>query len=214
MDERPGPDTAERTALRVRNAFQRCFAAGDVIFSAGDPGQHLYVIQSGEVSVAQDEPASFGGPRELRRLGPGELLGELALVTGRPHGTRAACVSDVTALELDRPTLESMCLEQPEIALRILQEVAKRLGDAEDQLAGLTGDAVRTVVRVLVRRSLPSNDRGVPIGGTLKSLAADAGLSMLETHHVLRELFDRRVIDLIDERLVARDLEALSACAD
>ena len=49
---------------------------------------------------------------------------------------------------------------------------------------------------------------------TLNRLAEQAGLSMLEAHRALHQLFDRKLLQLVDDTLVVPDLEALSACLE
>lgn len=205
-------DAGQTTAVRVRSAFQRSFAPGELVFEEGGEGAHLYVIQSGCVELTR---AERGGSRVVARLGPGEFFGDLAVVTGRPYETRAVAASEVSLLELDRATLEALCFEQPAISIRLIRELAGRLVEAEDRLAALgSSDLLRPVVRALVRQARPATEAGVLIPVTLRSLAADAGLSPLETHRVLHQLFDRKLLELVDEGLIARDLDSLCACLD
>ena len=69
------------------------------------------------------------------------------------------------------------------------------------------------VVRVLVRGAEPARD-GCRIPGTLRSVAAEAGVTLLEAHRALQQLIDRKVIRLVDDVLMASDVERLSACLD
>ena len=124
-------------------------------------------------------------------------------------------------LELDRATLESMCLAQPEIAIRLIRFLASRLIEAERRLASMgVDDLLRPVVRALVRSAEadPDADKSgkkafrVPIN--LRALSNQSGLSMLEAHRALHQLFDQKLLRLIDDALVVPDLEALSGCLD
>jgi CRP-like cAMP-binding protein len=196
------------TALEVRASYQRDFAAGETIFDEGDPGDKIYVIQSGEVELSR---TSESGQRVVARSGPGDFFGELGVVLGKPRRTRAAAVNNTRVLELDRDTLESMCLAQPAIAIRMIRILVSRLIEAERRLAALgVDDLLRPVVRGLVRRAEPHAEQGHRIPYTLRALAEDSGLSMFETHRALHQLFDRKVIRLIDDHLFTRDLDALS----
>jgi len=209
-----GSSQGETTAIRVRSSFQRSFEPGETVCDEGDAGDHLYVIQSGEVELIRE---GAGASRVVARIGPGDFFGELGAVLGRPCTTRAIAVRATRVLELDRETLESMCLEQPAIAIRLLRVVVSRLIEAETRLAALgVDDLLRPVVRGLVRRSEPDPDpkNGVRIRTSLRRLSEDAGLSMFETHRALHHLIDRKVVRLVDDCLFAADVDTLSAAVD
>jgi hypothetical protein len=73
------------------------------------------------------------------------------------------------------------------------------------------------VVRTLVRGAQPGSGEqrsSFRIPTTLRQLSEDAGLSMLEAHRALHQLLDRKLLQLVDDCLVVRDLEELSGCLD
>jgi CRP-like cAMP-binding protein len=172
------------------------------------------VIQSGEIELSREGP---GGQRGAARLGPGDFFGELGVVLGERVPTRAIAVKATRVLQLDRETLEAMCLAQPEIAIRMIRVLVSRLIEAERRLAALGAeDQLRPLVRSLVRHAQPAE--GTPpvvrIPTTLRKLAQEAGLSMLETHRTLHLLLERKLLQLVDDCLIVPDLEGLSACLD
>ncbi len=205
----------EDTAIRVRSIYERTLAPGDTVFDEGDPGDHLYVIQSGEIELAREGDEDR---RVVARLGPGDFFGELSVVAGQRRSTRAVAVKQTRLLELDRATLETMCLAQPEIAIRMIRILVSRLVEAENRLAMLgVDDLLRPVVRALVRAAEPAGENGgsgFRIFRTLRQLAEQAGLSMLEAHRALHQLFDRNLLHLVEDHLEVADLEALAGCLD
>jgi CRP-like cAMP-binding protein len=154
----------------------------------------------------------------VARLGSGDFFGELALVAAQPRTTRAVAVKTTRLLELDPATLESMCLAQPEIAIRMIRVLVSRLIEAERRLSMLgVDDLLRPVVRAVLRAAQPDNAQAgasfcVPT--TLRGLAEQAGLSMLEAHRALHQLFDRKLMRLASDQLQIPDLEALSAALE
>lgn len=99
--------------------------AGDVLFREGDPGDALYVIVEGEVVVETEGP-----PRvELVRLGPGEFIGEVALMTDQPRSATVAAVEDSELLRIDRLTLARVLAEHGEVLAAVLRFVRDRLVD-------------------------------------------------------------------------------------
>jgi CRP-like cAMP-binding protein len=200
------------TGYAVRRSFEREYAPGDVIYDVGDERPVLYVLQSGQVELLRDGP---DGRRTVARHGPGDFFGEMGVLVRRPRSTAAVAVSSARVLELDRDTFEAMCVERPEIAIRVIQRLAARLTDLERRLAALgADDLLRPVVRVLLRRAEAIAAGGSRFAGNLRQLAAEAGLSMLEAHRALGQLLERKRVRLQDDGLVVPDLDALAASLD
>jgi CRP-like cAMP-binding protein len=208
----PSTTRREDTGYVVRQSYEREYRTGEVIYEVGDEPSVLYVIQAGQVELMRDGP---DGARAVARHGPGEFFGEMGVLAGRPRSMRAVAASDARVLELDPTTFESMCLERPEIALRMIRRLALRLTDLEQRLAALgADDLLRPVVRVLVRRAEVEEGQGSRVDTTLRELARESGLTMLEAHRALGQLLERKRVRLQDDALLIPDLEALSATLD
>lgn len=204
-------DRSQDTLASVRRAFERTCRAGEVIFEPGDEGASLFVVQAGEVELCRP---GTGRSSLIARLGPGDLFGELSVLLGGRRRATARAVGAVQLLELEGATLEAMCLERPEIGLRLIRKLAGRLIDLEQRLAALgVDDLVRPVVRVLVRRA-ELQGGGARVITTLRGIAKESGLSMLEAHRALQQLLEERLVKLADEVLEIPDLEALLSSVD
>ena len=97
------------------------FPAGRVLIEPRAIGSGMFVIADGMVAVQ---------PRDVdpTELGPGAVVGELALLT--KDGTRTArvqAVTDVRCLTLDRATLQQAFEEEPKLAIALLQSAVERL---------------------------------------------------------------------------------------
>jgi CRP-like cAMP-binding protein len=202
----------ELTSIKVRRYYQRSLSPGEVVFDEGDPSDQLYVIQAGEVELVRETASK---QRVVARLGAGDFFGELGLVAGERRSTRAVAVNTTRLIALDRETLEVMCLEQPVIAIRMIRVLVSRLVEAERRLAALgVDDLMRPVVRSLLRLGVAENGSGMRIDAKLRAIASAAGLSMLEVHRALHQLFDRKLATLEDDVLRIPDCEALSGFLD
>jgi len=73
--------------------FGREFPAGDVLFREGDSGEVMFVIQSGAVRISK---SISGEDKVLAVLGPGEFLGEMAILNGKPRTATATVVAPAT----------------------------------------------------------------------------------------------------------------------
>jgi CRP-like cAMP-binding protein len=203
----------EDANAKARRSYQRTLSPGEIVFDEGDPGDHLYVIQSGEVELVRETPEQ---QRVVARVGAGDFFGELGLVLGGERTSRAVAVSTTRLIALDRDTLEGMCLDQPEIAIRMIRVLVSRLIEAERRLAVLgADDLLRPIVRALVRHGeADASGKGMQVTAKLKDLAAFGGLSMLEAHRALHQLFERKLVSLVEDVLNIPDREALSATLD
>lgn len=172
----------------------------------------VLIIQSGQVQITRAQP---GGRRLLASLGPGDFFGEMSVVVGEPRNSRATAIGDVRLLEVDAETLEAMCIERPEISIRIIQRLTTRLIEAERRLANVGMDEVaRPLLRTLLSIALPDAGSGARIPTTLRALANSAGLSMLDAHRGVHQLMERKLLKLTDDILIAPDLDTLTTCLD
>lgn len=100
-------------------------AKGEVLFREGDPGDALYVIGEGEVSVSAEGP-----PRvEMARLGPGAFIGEVALMIDQPRSATVTATLGSELLRIDRKTLAVVLAQHGEILSAVLRFVRDRLVD-------------------------------------------------------------------------------------
>lgn len=105
---------------------KRNLQAGEVIFNAGDPGDSMYLIHSGRVSVYVADP-KLGLTYELAKLGPGQAFGEMALITGEPRSAGVRALDPSLVLLLSREVFFKLINAAPQVALTIAQVMAKRL---------------------------------------------------------------------------------------
>ena len=119
----------------ARWATSRTYSAGQVIVLEGQTGMGLYFIQSGEVKITKQ---SAHGEREIRRMGPGESFGEIALLDDKPRSATVTAVEPTTTVVLDKSQFIAELRTYPEIALAILPTVVGWLRDADAVIAQLS----------------------------------------------------------------------------
>lgn len=103
----------------------RTFRAGEVIFSAGDPGDGFYVVEVGRVRitavVGQNEP------RVLAVIGAGDFFGEMAVVDDAPRSATATAETETRSFFLGRDKLLQLLGQRPQLALNIIREFSVRM---------------------------------------------------------------------------------------
>lgn len=190
---------------------QRRLGAGALVYDEGDPGGEIFLVRAGEVELAR---RGAGGTRAVSRVGPGEFFGEHGTLLPGPRPGRATVTREAELLALDPDTFETMCLERPEIGLRFARALAARAQALEQRLVSLEAeDGLRAIVRVLQR--LARHEEGTTrVEAPLRRLAAEAGLGLLDAHHAVQRLVERKRVRLVDDALVIPDPELLAASAD
>ncbi len=116
--------------LLAKNCQERSFAAGSTLFSQGDTGVGLYVIKSGQVRILQAANPDRA-EKELDVLSPGDVLGEMALLDDQPRSASAVAIDDVSVLLLPVWEFRSILRGHPEIAVKLLSVLSRRLRKAE-----------------------------------------------------------------------------------
>ena len=109
---------------------ERNYNAGSKLIKQGDTGVGLYVITNGTVHITRE-----GDPDkaelDLGTVGPGNVLGEMSLLDDLPRSANVTAVDEVTALLLPVWEFRTTLRNYPDIALRLLATLSRRLRKAE-----------------------------------------------------------------------------------
>ena len=92
-------------------------------------GGSVFVLLEGTARV------EVGGRRVGRRLGPGDVFGEMALLDGRPRAASVIADSDIVAAQLSRTAFLDLVRSDPDIALRVMEGLAARLRECQGSRA-------------------------------------------------------------------------------
>jgi hypothetical protein len=107
-------------------ATEHTYAAGTRLFSAGDTGSEMCVILEGTVDVTL---TSGSRVELLNQYGPGDHVGELAVLRRAPRAADVTATSDLRVLAIDDGIVDSLLVERPEVARAMLASLADRLAD-------------------------------------------------------------------------------------
>src|SRR5262245_4777397 len=115
------------------------YSSGETIFSQGDLGTEMFIIQEGEVHIVKH---INNESHILSRLEKGDFFGEMALLEAVPRTADAVAHTDVKALVINGARFDEMLRKNPEIAVRIIRKYSKRLREANSLLERLVGRGV------------------------------------------------------------------------
>jgi len=112
-------------AVLLQGQLQQ-YGPGQVVFGQGDEGDRLYIVKSGALEVlATTTDAS--DPIPVAYLGPGEVLGELALLTGSPRSASARVPERAELFTVEKPVFLDLMKTLPAFARNLCLVLAKRL---------------------------------------------------------------------------------------
>ena len=172
----------DRQALATR-ARLRSYPSGTTIFREGEPGDSMHVIVEGRVSVSVSNGA--GGEATIASVGPGDCVGELSLLDGRPRSAAAIAATATKTMVVTRESFVEWLAERPPAALALLETLSLRLRRTNEAMSDLIFlDLPHRLAKQIValadlqqrlREGQASN--GVRIAVTKGELAAMLGVS-------------------------------------
>ena len=128
-------------AFLTPRLVQRSFHAGELIFTEGDACTGLYIVQMGNVRIFK---SSVGGREQVLTIdGPGSSIAELPVFDGGNYPASAQAVNDSVLLFFSRQDFNALCLQYPQVALKVLKIVGARLR----KLVGIIEELSFTTVR-------------------------------------------------------------------
>ena len=126
--------TAEQLRLLAFGAESTRFAAGQPIYAQGTQADCAYIVVSGAVELHRDEDAQGAPPV---RMGPGSVMGELALIAQTTRPSHALARTDTVLLRLNRSLFRRILEEYPDTAAMLHRRISDELGSMIEQIGRL-----------------------------------------------------------------------------
>ena len=189
------------SAALLAGAAQRHLGTDEILFLSGDPGDGFYRVEEGllKISIA----SATGAERILAILGPGAIVGDLAIIDGKPRSASVSALRDCKLQFVSRKNFDAFAAKNPEIYHYLAKVLAARLRDTDAIVAAgsflpLKGRVARALLelaegfgqnvggkRVVIRQKVSQTD-----------LASMAGIA--------RENVSRIMNDWMREKTVTR----------
>ena len=189
--------------------FGKEFPKGTVLFREGEPGEEMYVVQQGRVTVSKQ----VGDVEKiLSSFGPGEFLGEMAILNAKPRSATATCAEDARLLVIDAKTFEAMVRSNAEIAIRMIKKLASRLQEANEQIENLLfHDASSRVVHFLATAAekVPRGPEGHRVAVAPGELAGRVGVRPEQVQEVLAKLVKANIAAVEADGFLVPDVSKL-----
>ena len=205
---------SERDLLQVAEvAVPRAFEAGEVVFREGDTSNTCYIVRVGHARAIREHPD--GRSITLANFGPGDIFGELAMFDDERRSATVETLEATEAIAILGGDMRRLLREHPDIAVKLIIALGRRLRDTNERLARQSFQTVQSrVAAVLVQLVAAARDEGaegadVLISSTQADLAQLAGSSRESASRFLAVLERAGVITQGRGRLVVHDPKAL-----
>jgi predicted acylesterase/phospholipase RssA/CRP-like cAMP-binding protein len=173
----------------------RRFAAGEVICRVGEPGESLFVIESGLALVTIESPGgASSSATTVERLRRGDVVGEMALLTGEPRSATVIAAVPTAALELDREGFAAVVASHPGLIMNLSRIVSRRLhrataarrrtarGEAVALVVDRSGLALAGAILAATAAASPASVAAIDLTG---ELTAGPHVHTVEDHSVV-----------------------------
>ena len=115
----------EMLATLAERAVMRKLAPNDILMKKGEAGDSLFLIHTGWVKIVTED--SKGDELILNKCGPGEIIGEMALLDSEPRSASVIALEDAEALEVKQSAFQDALDKDPDISLSIIRSYSNRL---------------------------------------------------------------------------------------
>jgi CRP/FNR family transcriptional regulator len=194
-------------------AVPRSFEPGQVVFREGDASDTCYVVRRGRARAVREH--ADGRTITLADFGPGDIFGELAMFEDERRSATVEAVQATEVVAVLGPDMRRLMVEHPQISMRLVIALGRRLRDTNERLARQSFQTVQSrvavVLRDLVAEAIASGEspREVLVRATQADLAKLAGSSRESASRFLAVLERAGVISQGRGRLVVHDPAAL-----
>lgn len=185
----------------VDQATLRAYRANTVVMQKGDEASALYVLLSGRVKVFSAD--DNGKEIVLNELGPGDYLGELALIEDSTRSASVMTVAPSRFLVIPKASFQAFVISRPSVALHLIGALAARVRKLTEEVERLAlRDVYSRLADTLHARAVEEDGRLVTDPLTQRDLAALVGASREMVSRILKDLKAGGYISLDGKRIV------------
>jgi CRP/FNR family transcriptional regulator len=204
--------------LLAQRTVRKLFSAGELLFSEGEPCHGLNIVSRGTVRIFKTSVS--GREQVLAVEHPGDTVTEIPVFDGGPYPVSAVAIADTEIAFISRHDFQAYCMEHPEVALKVLSVVGKRLRRLVAIIEELSFTTIRQrLVSTLVRVAQSEGKqtaRGVEflLPASHQELANQLGTVRELISRNLKRLQAEGLLEVDSRRIVVRDMKGLSEILD
>lgn len=190
----------------------RRWQRGTVVFEPGEPAEQIFILKEGSITLYSLTPD--GDKLITDIVNAGTIFGEMALAGQFMRERFAEVQDDALVCTITQRDLERLLLARPQIGLRLLGVMGRRIRDLEERLEQMAYGSVRQrLVRFLIGQARPLNDGRQVKGYSHAEIGEAIGATRQTVTLELRQLEERGLLELGRRRLKLLDVSALRSAA-
>lgn len=202
--------TLEQKNLILSKSVHKNYAKGELVFSPGDPGDNLYIINSGEVKIYK--LSNQGKEQIIHILKAKDFLGEHALFNNKPLQNTAEALKVTNICILKGADIRELILTHPEMGLKILEQYAKKNVQALDMIESIgLYDVEQRIAKYILDLSRENDSHEIKLPFSKGTLANIIGTTQETLSRKLSSLQDEGIISLQGQRnITILDIDLLT----
>lgn len=181
---------------------------GRVFYGPEEAGEVLFLLKKGRVQLYRLSPE--GKKLVVSILEPGAIFGEMSLIGQGMHNTFAEAIEECTLCVMSRLDVEQLLVNKPQVGLRIMEVMARRLKEAESKLEDMAFKSIPArLASLLIKLSASQSTNGDVNGYTHQDLAEMIGTYRETTTQTLNDFKNQGWINIERKRIEILDQPAL-----
>jgi len=188
-------------ALLMQVAVRRRYPRHTLLVQEGDPGERFYLLRKGRAKVYLGN--TDGREVILAFLGPGDFLGEMALVDDEPCSANVMVLEESEFVSIGKNEFQRVLVSSPSMAVNLVRALSRRIREANQQIESLALNDVKARVEQALR-GLAENEGGelvIPARVTHRDIAAMVGATREVVTRIFRSLEETGVVRVEGRRI-------------
>jgi CRP/FNR family transcriptional regulator, cyclic AMP receptor protein len=186
-----------------RRAYRQEFRAGEKLFGYGDPGESMLIILQGIIRIMRP----MGNDKEmiLADLEVGDIVGEMALLDGKPRSAEARAVTNGKALVLARRDLLPFLESHPKVCLVLVGALCEKIRRADERTSDFFSSLSTRLAKTLARLA----EKSPKLSLSQTELGDMTGSVRESINRQLRAWEDEGLVELKDGWIIVSDRPGL-----
>ncbi|HEV8354717.1 MAG TPA: Crp/Fnr family transcriptional regulator [bacterium] len=190
----------------------RVFKKNTILFHKDQPGDTLYIVESGHIRIFL--PTAAGEELTVEIAGPGDVVGELALLDGRPRSASAETLEDTTVHVLSREDFQQYLTAAPRFAASLIELLSARLRSITEYAESLAfldihGRVARALLQLADRHGVEHGGIEIDLDLTQAELASMVGATRERVNRALATFRAQGLLEMRGKKIALLDATRL-----
>ncbi len=199
------PLTSSEAELLVQAGRRAVYRHGQALIYEGEAGTNLFVILSGHADVLQ---STFEGNRRLLLTrGPGDVIGELGLMDGKPRSASVVARDTCRTLVIEQRSFQQCIRRNPDLAISLIRSLAQSIREQNARIAQPDGAKPRLMQflaeRLREEAETPDPLTQIDLGHNFAKLAPELGMTRETLSRLISELTKLRIVKKLSRTRLA-----------